>query len=477
MSTTDARPNVLLIMPDQMRGDCLSLERHPAVLTPNIDEIGAKGTHFTRGYTTCASCIPARHSLLTGQLPPTSGMVGFRCREITVPTLPQTLRDAGYQTAIIGRYMHQTPPERNYGYEVRQLGSTYVQDDEYAEELERLAPGTGGVRGHGVSCNGWTAKPWHLPEPLHPTNWVAQRTREFLQRRDRTRPLFLTTSFYAPHPPLIPPAFYLDRYLRLDLPPAAIGDWAEPPGNDALGAGIDAHHTCLRGEALRSAQAGYFGLINHIDDQIYYPMAEFRGQSMDEKRPWLIIFTSDHGEMLGDHYYFRKCEPYEGSSRIPFLIRGGGDLGLKPGMTCKQPVCLEDVMPTILDLAGLPIPDTVDGRSLAPVMRGEDQLIRDVLHCEHATCYGKDQAYHLLTDGRMKYVWRPFDGSEQLFDLDSDPRELRNLAATAVRQTELAEWRARLIERLKDRPEGFTDGAQLIPGRPYPPLHPRPGDS
>lgn len=468
MPSSDERPNILLIMPDQMRGDCLSLEYHPAVLTPNIDEIGGKGVHFTRAYTTCASCIPARRSLLTGQFPSTNGMVGFEDGyPIQSPTLPQELRRAGYHTAMVGRYMHQHPYEEGYGYETRILGSTYIQNDDYARMLEREVPRSGGVRGHGISSNGWTAKPWHLPEYLHPTNWTVEQSRKVLREHDDAKPLFLTTSFYAPHPPLIPPAFYLDRYLRMDLPPTAIGTWALPPENGGIGTGIDAHRTVLKGEALRSAQAGYYGLINHIDDQLYWLISEFKRKSRGAHRSWVIVFTSDHGEMLGDHYYFRKCEPYEGSSRIPLLIQGSPALGFQPGQPCTQPVCLEDLMPTLLELAGVKVPAGVDGRSLLPVLRGEGDMVRFWLHAEHAPCYSPEQAYHFLTDGRMKYIWRPDDGTEQLFDLDKDSQELTDLAGHRDRQEELVLWRSRLIECLRDRPEGFTDGRQLIPGRPY----------
>jgi arylsulfatase A-like enzyme len=465
----DSRPNILLLMPDQMRGDCLSLERHPVLTTPNMDEIGGQGIHFTRAYTTCASCIPARRSLLTGQFPTTNGLVGFEDgHPIQAPTLPSELRRHGYATALIGRHMHQFPYAEPYGYDVQRLGSTYVPDDDYARHLDREAPGLGGVRGLGVSFNGWQARPWPLPEPLHPTNWVTREAREHMASASTDKPLFLTVSYYAPHPPLIPPPCYLDRYLSLDLPGSAIGDWAVPPPNDGLGLGVDAHHTGLRGEALRHAQAGYFGLIHHLDDQLYWLMAEFRHRSARMKRPWVIALTSDHGEMLGDHYYFRKCEPYEGSARIPLLVRGSHELGFAAGTRCHRPVCLEDLMPTVLDLAGTPLPPGMDGVSLLPVLRGDSTVVRRDLHGEHSPCYDAEQAYHMLTDGTWKYVWRPTSGIEQLFNLDRDPRELHDLSVDPGYATTLTDWRGRLVERLRHRPEGFVHDNRLVPGRPYP---------
>ena len=468
MSRADARPNILLIMPDQMRGDALSAELHPVLMTPNIDEIGGRGVRFTRAYTTCPSCIAARRSLLTGLFPATHGLVGYQEGfPLAFPTLPQLLRDAGYYTALAGRYMHQWPPEESHGFEREIRGSSYIGDDDYARALEATLPGAGGIRGIGITFNGWSARPWPYAEHLHPTAWTTTQARRILAEHDSGRPLFLTASFIAPHPPLIPPPFYFERYLRSALPALDLGTWAAPPQDDGLGTGVDANRCVLRGDALRCAQAGYFGLINHIDDQIYWLIHEFCDLSRRDRRPWLIVFTSDHGEMLGDHYYFRKGEPYEGSSRIPLLIQGSPELAFRSGAVSGQPVCLEDIMPTLLEAAGAPPPAQLDGRSLVPLLRGDDTAIRPWLHGEHAPAYSEQQAFHMLTDGRMKYIWRPCDGTEQLFDLRTDPHELRDLAPESCATTDLSAWRARLVARLAKRQEGFSDGKKLVPGRPY----------
>ena len=141
------------------------------------------------------------------------------------PSLPGVLRDAGYQTEWVGRGMHQTPPDKRYGFD-------------------------------------------HMDESFHATNWAVSESLQFLDRRDPSCPFFLVTSILAPHPPLVPPAFYFDRYLRQELPTPAIGDWAAPPANDGMGLEASSDRVNLHGEMLRSVQAGYFGLINHVDDQI-----------------------------------------------------------------------------------------------------------------------------------------------------------------------------------------------------------------
>lgn len=458
-------------MPDQMRGDCMSIEEHPVLQTPTIDDIGSSGVRFSRAYTTCASCIAARRSLLTGQYPSTNGMVGYReGLPITTPTLPQLLRDAGYSTAIAGRYMHQSPPEEPYGFEKRVLGSTYIRDDDYARYLDERAPELGGISGIGLSCNGRDARPWPVDEELHPTKWAIREARNILRDSGSDRPVFLTASFYAPHPPLFPPSRYMDEYLGMDLPPVAVGDWETPPPEGSFESNVDASRVNLSGEELRLAQAGYFGLIKQIDDLLPSLLEDFKRKSEKEQRPWLIVFTSDHGELLGDHYLFRKCEPYEGSSRIPFLIQASPDIGLATGTQCSSPVCLEDIMPTLLELADIPVPANTDGRSLLPVLRGEDKSVRGLLHGEHSPCYDDEQGYHFLTDGAMKYIWRPASGTVQLFDLQSDPNELHDLSAEPANAPILRQWRSQMIKQLQERPEGFTDGTNLIPGRPYPPV-------
>ena len=448
-------------MTDQHRGDCLSLERHPALLTPVLDSVGGAGVHFRQAYTTCPSCIPARRSLMTGQFPATNGMVGFRdgIEWDAPPTLPEVLRGSGYHTSLVGRSMHLYPQRKRYGFD-----EMIVQPQDYVVDLTENQSGIGEHRmAHGISGNGWTARPWHLEEKLHPTTWTVTESLRFLERRDPSCPFFLVTSFTAPHPPLVPPAFYLDRYLRQELPQPVIGDWATPPPYGGLGLDVQSDQVQLEGEALRSALAGYYGLINHLDDQVYRLLGSHTGLQGDDRRNTYVILCADHGEMLGDHYLFRKCYPYDGSARIPFLISGPE---AQPRGVCTDAVCLEDIMPTILDLAGCEIPDTVEGSSLVPILRGERASMgREFLHGEHATCYRYEQANHFLTDGRWKYIWYSADGREQLFDLTKDPKETRNLAAGDEHSGETLRWRHRLIERLRSRPEGFTNGEDLIAGR------------
>jgi len=462
----DDRPNFLVMVTEQHRGDCLGIEGHPALLTPNMDSIGGAGVHFSRCYSTCPVCMPARRSFLSGQFPATHGLV--RNKEglewWNAPrTLPGALRRAGYQTWWVGRSHHQFPARRRYGFDHMVIHEGQISD--YHTWLDRVAPeGHGGYFGSGAMHNDWTARPWHLDEPFHFTNWTVNEALRFLRtHRDPSCPFFLVVSFIAAHPPLIPPAFYLERYLRLELPNPTIGDWATPPPDDGRGDDVSARRVHLQGEALRACRAGYYGLINHLDDQIRRLINPVDGVDRMTNRNTVVILTSDHGEMLGDHYFWAKALPYEGSARVPLLVRAPDRFGLKRRLVVDEPVCLEDIMPTVLEMAGVEVPDTVEGQSLLPLMRGEAVPWRPYLHVECAA----PPANHALTDGREKYVWFAEDGREQFFGLSADPTECHHLSADPEAVEQMTRWRDRLVEALKDRPEGFSDGKRLIAGRPY----------
>jgi len=461
------RPNILLVIADQWRGDCLSIDGHPCVQTPNLDAIAHRGARFRRAYSACPSCVPTRRSLLCGQMPATNGMVGMQGDPSWNPeaTLPGELTRAGYQTGFVGRTMHQEPAFRRYGYEEFDLSWKLPEEAPYSDyqlELMRATGETHPFASHGVDFNGAVARPWHLDEALHETNWTTNRAIRWLQKRDPSRPFFLTVSYFHPHPPLVPLQHYFDRYLGMDLPEATIGDWANRPANDGFGLGPASDVCCLEGELLRQAQAGYFGLITHLDDQISRLLGHHTGVSHGVMANTILTFTSDHGEMLGDHFLFRKTYPYEGSARVPMLFRGPG---IAPEAVNDRPVTHADLMPTFLDFAGADIPQGVDGENLAPLLRGDVPPSDDrILHGEHAICYRPEQANHYLVSDTHKYIWFSQTGEEHLFDLVHDPGETNDLISD---ESQADIWRNHLIARLRDRPEGFTDGEKLVVGRPH----------
>jgi arylsulfatase len=458
-----SKPNLLLITTDQQRFDAMGINGNPHLQTPVLDHLAATGVNFQRAYVTCPSCIAARRTILTGQAPATHGMVGYQDGVEFFPkfTLPGLLRDAGYQTQLIGK-LHQHPQRKRYGFDHMVMStapsdrpdSAWMKDNDYIDWLKQVGVRTS-TGEHGLGGNGRLARPWHMEEQYHQTNYLTREAIEFMtRRRDPSQPFFLHLSYWAPHPPLIPPQVYYDRYVNnRDLRPK-IGSWA--PQGDHVPHGI-AHDSAtgpFRPDVIQNAMAGYYGLINHIDDQIQRLIeAYFVYGGPRSKDPLWIVFTSDHGEMLGDHHLFRKSLGYEGSAHIPFFISGRNvDV---PKSTSQALVCLEDILPTFLDFAGAPIPDGVDGKSLKPLLSGERQTVRDEIHGEHS---GIDN--HFLIHGRHKYMWFAKTNEEQLFDLQTDPHELNDISEN---KEILSAMRQRLAARLKGRKDYTYDLSKLKP--------------
>jgi arylsulfatase len=449
---SDNRPNIVLIITDHFRGDCLSRLGHPVAETPHLDGMSANGAAFTRAYSPCPSCCPARRTLMTGQTPATQGMVGY---QDNVPwdydvTMAGELTRAGYQSINIGK-THFSPRRLHLGFE--QL----ITPDDHATWLDRQPGVLGEKFAHGVDSNSWMGRPNHLPEMLMEENWFVDQGRQFLERRDPTRPFFASLSFNGPHPPWCPPQVYYDQFVDRDMPGTVIGDWAGRHADEAeYPMDVNAWRGRVPDHVMHRARVAYFAYLAYLDAQIGRFLRLLRTGGHGET---FVLFTSDHGEMLGDHHLWRKTYAYEASARVPFLVSCPASLDPKINREIDNLAGWEDIMPTFLDVAGAPIPDTVEGRSVLPLLRGETDGWRETYHGEHSPCYHPENANQFLTDETWKFIWNPINGEEQLFNLKSDPNECVNLAASEP--DTLALWRGRLATHLKDRSEGFSDGTNL----------------
>lgn len=472
------RPNILLLMVDQMRGDCIGATGHPVVETPHLDMMKRDGVMFENAYCAVPSCIAARASLFTGMTPVSHGRVGY---EDMVPwnyehTLPGELAKSGYHTQCVGK-MHVYPERHLLGFHNVILHNGYLhynrstrcrsseswnECDDYLPWLREQLGFKADVIDSGLNCNSWVARPWPYDEYLHPTNWVVHESIDFLRRRDPTKPFFLMSSFVRPHSPLDPPAVYYEQYIDEDIPDPPIGDWAKRDDRDESGLMIDCMEGIIGKRQLKRARAAYYGLITHIDHQIGRLLQALHDH--DVLHNTLIVFTSDHGDLLGDHNLFRKSLPYEGSINIPLIIYDPGNMmELGRNRVISEPVELMDIMPTLLDAAGVCIPETVEGSSVLPLIRGEDRAWREYIHGEHS--YGK-KSNHFIVTGKEKYIWYSQTGREQYFDLENDPEELYDLAKDSRYIKQVEYWRNILIGELEGRGEGYTDGEKLIVGRP-----------
>jgi arylsulfatase len=423
------RPNILLITTDQQRWDTLGIQGNPVIHTPNLDALAAGGLYFTQAYSTCPVCIPARRTLISGLHPATHGLGGYQDGLDFDPpaTLPGLLGKAGYQTQLIGK-LHLHPQRKRYGFDHMVLSdspnerpdSPQQKHNDYITWLHDCGVQTS-ANAHGLNSNSRLARPWHLAEEYHHSHWLTRRAIHFLtQERDPTAPWFLHLSYSAPHPPLNPPAAYWNRYYRSHGVVPKVGEWAclpQRPGRppeSAIGP--------FRQDEMDDAITGYYGLIHQIDDCLRWLLDSYREYgTARQKDPIIILFTSDHGEMLGDHHLFRKSLGYEGSAHIPFFI-SGINFPMARG-TVDSLVSLEDVMPTLLELAETTVPEHLDGISLAPLLRGEVSTTRSTLFGE---CTGIDN--HYLVHQNYKYLRYTTTGEEQLFDLHKDPYECHDLS-------------------------------------------------
>jgi arylsulfatase A-like enzyme len=381
------------------------------------------------------------------------GMLGYsRVAERYPVEMPRMLREAGYYTFGIGK-MHWAPQRNLHGFHGTLLDeSGRAQSPDFrsdyrawfASEAPNLNPDA-----TGIGWNDYTAKPYVLPERLHPTRWTADCAVRFIESYQRSEPWFLKVSFARPHSPYDPPQRFWDQYAEAALPEAQCGKWAEKY-RERSGPRDDIWHGDVGRDAVRRARVGYSGSVSFVDEQIgrILEALEKRGVAGET----LIVFLSDHGDMTGDHWMWRKSYAYEASARIPMLVRGPG---FGRGRVSEVPVEIRDVLPTLLDAAGAGVPEACDGQSLRTVKRAWIDL-------EHDVCYSPSNHWTAVTDGRWKYVFHAQDGSEQLFDLRADRHELRDLTGDAGHEGELRTWRSRMVGHLEGRGAEWVSGGRLM---------------
>ncbi|EIF6297773.1 arylsulfatase [Clostridium perfringens] len=472
------KPNIVLIMVDQMRGDCLGVNGNEFIETPNLDMMATEGYNFENAYTAVPSCIASRAAILTGMSQKSHGRVGY---EDGVSwnyenTIASEFSKAGYHTQCIGK-MHVYPERNLCGFHNIMLHDGYLhfarnkegkastqieQCDDYLKWFREKKGHNVDLIDIGLDCNSWVSRPWGYEENLHPTNWVVNESIDFLRRRDPSKPFFLKMSFVRPHSPLDPPKFYFDMYKDEDLPEPLMGDWANKEDEENRGKDINCVKGIINKKALKRAKAAYYGSITHIDHQIgrfLIALSEY-----GELNNTIFLFVSDHGDMMGDHNWFRKGIPYEGSARVPFFIYDPGNLLKgKKGKVFDEVLELRDIMPTLLDFAHISIPDSVEGLSLKDLIEERDYTWREYIHGEHS--FGEDSNHYIVTK-KDKFLWFSQRGEEQYFDLEKDPKELTNLINSEEYKERIDYLRKILIKELEGREEGYTDGNKLLNGYP-----------
>lgn len=444
MSTGQYGPNILFLMSDEHRADVAGWAGDTVVRTPVLDEIARTGVVFANAYTPSPICVPGRQCLMTGQLPRTCGCLVYGD---DLPPFSQTwarhFARHAYRTVCAGK-LHHTGPDQMQGWTQRVGGDTTVEDTFVADRDEEafLRHGVGG-RGPGWKWSDAAeiqrARAGHTRNQIFDA-YAVQGTIDFVRdyfvdltydRATPNRPLLLKVSLLQPHYPYVTDEAKLRHYFNRVRPFVHEPVFEHPfLGQRALRAPGDVSE-----RDVRRATAAYYGMIETIDAHFGAVLGALRdvGQDPDE---WIIVYTSDHGEMLGEHGVWEKQKFFEASVRVPLVIRWPAG-GLAGGRTVSENVNLCDLFATFCELAGLPLPPDLDSRSLAPLLRG------DAAPWDNETISHFGRTNLMIKRGRLKYQYYGEAMPEVLFDLEQDPGETRNHADDPSHQGALAAFRAR----------------------------------
>ena len=450
-------PNILFIMTDEQRGDCLGCYGNPVLHTPHIDAIAERGVRFDRGYVQNPMCMPARMSIMTGRYCSEHGCnincVGIPAHE-QEHTFMRYLQDAGYYTAAIGK-MHMMPKWGPFGFHYLDLVDGQADtNNQYTDYL----------RAKGLLSMQHEAKGERLPFDIY-TNalsaednidaFIGRRAARWLEAYDDDRPLFLWVSFCNPHFPFDPPEPYDTMYdpERVPLPVWRDGELDDkPPQRQLL---QERHYDAATEPILRKMVANYYGLISLIDDQVgrILQVLEHKGLAEDT----LIAYTSDHGDHLGDHHLLHKSGVtfYEGSVRVPYLV--SYPPAFPRSAMCGELVETIDLPATFLDVAGVELPETMQGRSLVGLAEGrlshwrDDAFSEINLHTNPEMHGPRDPGSRdhvaMIATRTWKYVHLPNLGIGELYNLADDPHELHNLFYQPAYADKVSEMRLRLLNR------------------------------
>ena len=466
-------PNFLIFLPDQQRGDALGCAGNPHIRTPMLDRMAADGAYFPMAHTNNPICIPARATLISGAWGLQTGILANQgvptgCLPEKFVTLPQILSRAGYFCQAIGK-MHYVPPRNHYGFHRMQLMEEvppWRHDDEYLMYLEKV--GYGHVREvHGVRRELYMQPQVSLlPAEHHGTNWVADRTIDFL-RANADRPFMGLCGWIAPHPPWNIPESLAHEYDPDLLPLPNRRDEELTGQNEFVKRQENAMELDGASDSkLRLIKALYYTAVTMIDSAIGRILACLDELGLSDNT--MVIFTGDHGEMLGDHWSWQKKLFYQASANIPLIVRY--PRGINAGTVCSELVNTTDILPTILDAAGLDYPGQIElpGHSLLELIDGRISG-RDVLFGE--TQHGGASLMFMARTKRYKYVYTVRGGYEELYDLQDDPDEFCNLAGRPEVRDIRNDLRSRLTGWLQHhRFEPALDGSDLKATPADPPL-------
>jgi choline-sulfatase len=474
---SDRRPNLLLIMVDQLAAGWLPAYGHPVVQAPTLTRLAREGVVFENAYCPSPLCSPSRAGLLTGRLPSRSGVFDNAAElPASSSTVTHRLRALGYATCLAGK-MHFVGPDQLHGFEERLTTDVYPADLTWTPDWRRPV----GERldwyhtMESVLRPGVCEASMQLDYDAEVTFQGVRRLFDFARSRDRD-PFFLVVSFTNPHDPWEIPWRYWDRYDPDAIPPPRVPPLPasqDDPHSLRLREMIGVDEAGLSAAQVRTARHAYFAAISYVDERIGELLAALHRAGLADQT--VVVFTADHGEMLGERGLWYKMSFFEPSARVPLIVWAPGRV---PAGRVAAPVSLLDVAPTLLELAADTGADEVelDGTSLAPLLDGRAAAgPRDVV--SEYLAEGVTSPALMIRRGPHKFVSCGTD-PDQLYDLADDPHELVNLAErsdhsdlrVAFRDAVAARWDVEALERrvLESQRERHLVARALATGRRTP---------
>lgn len=435
MNRKTDRPNVLFIMSDQHRYDYMepATDAPDALKTPNLRRLADAGMNFTHCTVNAPVCAPSRIGLASGIQPSRLGSLGNGSFYPTsIPTYYQQLRDHGYRVGCVGKLDLAKPDGYNgrYGDRPRSYNWGFTHPEECEGKMHAgrsatpIGPYTHYLEEKGLlqkfhqdyrnrsSSGGWIKNGSYdsvLTTEDFEDSYIGRRSTEFIENIPDDFPWHLFVSFVGPHDPFDPPTEYADKYRQASMPNAIVDNMEGKPD------WVKNRTKNLTPEEVLVTRQQYCAATELIDDQIGNMLKALEARGMLENT--YIIYSSDHGEMLGDHRLYTKSVAYEASLRVPLIVTGPG---IDPNQSSNELVELIDINPTICNLVDVPVLENIDGKSIVPVLHDETKTHRSetVSRLQNFTCIRTQT--HKLIESR--------DGFVELYNLEDDPNELNNIA-------------------------------------------------
>jgi len=482
------RPNIVFILTDQQRYDTIAALGFDHMITPNLDRLVQRGTAFENMYITAPSCAPSRASLFTGTYPHTNGV--FRNDEPWQYCWVKDLAEAGYRTVNVGK-MHTMPVEGAFGFHERHVTENKDRDHPnlpfyldnwdkayFLSGLEKPSRVTQRRRSdYAEQLGAWV---WEHDENLHPDVFTGQMAKWWIDRYTGEGPFFLQVGLPGPHPPYDPTQEYLDMYNDRELPDVI------PPDPEVQSEAMQELREChLREdhdgvvhlseptpEQSQRQRAHYYANVSMIDKEVGDIVDALEARGVLDNT--IVVFTSDHGDALGDHGHSQKWNMYQSTMQVPALIAGPG---IPEGKRVNDNVALFDLGPTMLEWAGVEVPGWMEAESLTPYFTDGSSKRRTRVFAEHSNdaLLTGTRLMTMVLEGSIKLVHFVDSDSGMLFDLEHDPLEQKNLwsekehAATRDRLiNEILLWRSESSLKTQGFIEACVRGAQSMMS---PPLH------